>query len=86
MRDDNQGAGAEARYRGSGFHTTLEYFSVRVDKEQSGCVAPFPQALLLTTSKQPSWLYREEAEAPLPIISKLADLTNVCIESVEPLS
>jgi hypothetical protein len=33
-----------------------------------------------------SWIYREEAEATLPIITDLAGLTHVRIESVESLS
>ena len=30
------------------------------------------------------WIYREEAEATLPIIADLAGLINLRIESVEP--
>jgi hypothetical protein len=32
-----------------------------------------------------SWIYREEAEATLPIIADLVGLTDVRIESVESL-
>jgi hypothetical protein len=32
-----------------------------------------------------SWIYREEAEATMPIIADLAGLTDVRIESVESL-